>query len=154
MFRTQQQTGLSARLMLPLLWAGGWTGGSAEAPLHLGHTGNASQAHPHVLPRGRQWHCARGGTLVGGIQGLRLLQGDSLRGVRATTLKEAKGCVTRPRWSPRLGASGGSLGTKLQCRKLFPLSYLWRDISPGSRKVTQSTDFCSESPPGTSPLRV
>lgn len=45
--------------------------------------GNTSQAHSQMLPRGRRWHCARGGTLVGGIQGLWLLRGDSRRGIWA-----------------------------------------------------------------------
>lgn len=56
----------------------------------------------------------------------------------ATTLREAKGCISRPKCSPGLRASEGylcclSLGTKLQHRKLFPLSCLWREISPGRR---------------------
>lgn len=37
MFQTQQETALSAQLMLPLLWAEGWTGGSAEVPFLLGY---------------------------------------------------------------------------------------------------------------------
>lgn len=42
-----------------------------------------------------------------------------------TTLREAKGWISRPKCSPGLGASGDysrclSLGTKLQCGKLFP----------------------------------
>lgn len=117
-----------------------------RSPVCCADTGNTPQAHPmHMRPRGRWCHSATGGTLGGGIQGLWLFQGDSLRLVWATTLKEAKGCVSRPRWSPRLGASGGSLhclslGTKLECRKLSPLSYLWREISLG-RKGDSEYEF-------------
>lgn len=162
MFKTQQESALSAWLMLPLLWAGGWTGGSAEVSFHLGHavlTWGTYLRHIHKC-------CPEAGDGTVPEVGPWLV-GYKVCGSSKVTHREESGPLL---WRKQRDVSADPGGPQdWEPQGALCTAYLWAlNFSAGSlspylicggglaqaARRWLSMDFCSESPPGTSPLWV